>query len=70
MLKDPIVEEVRALRDDYAKQFDYDIDAIYRDIKKQEAKSKRKFVSLSPKRIDPIEQKYPVKETEGGRTAQ
>ena len=31
--KDPIVEEVRRARDAYAKQFNYDLDAIYRDLK-------------------------------------
>lgn len=50
MWKDPIVEEVRAIRDRYARQFDYDIEAIYRDLKEQEANSGRAFVSLPPKR--------------------
>ena len=27
--EDPIVEEVRQIRDAYAKQFNYDLDAIY-----------------------------------------
>jgi len=35
MSKDPIVDEVRAMRDKYAKQFDYDSGAIYRDLKNQ-----------------------------------
>ena len=29
---DPIVEEVRKARDAYAKRFDYDLDAICRDL--------------------------------------
>ena len=56
MSKDPIVEEVRAIRDAYAKQFDYDIDAIYQDIKKQETNTGRKYISLPPKRIEPSQQ--------------
>lgn len=62
MPRDPIVEEVRAIRDAYAKQFDYDLEAIYRDLKKQEAKSGRQFMSLQPKRIRPAMQKDPATE--------
>jgi hypothetical protein len=57
MSKDPIVEEVRAIRDTYAKQFDYDTDAIYRDLKNQETKTGRKFISLPPKRMEPAKKK-------------
>jgi hypothetical protein len=57
MSKDPIVEEIRAIRDTYAKQFDYDTDAIYRDLKNQEIQTGRKFISLPPKRIEPDRQK-------------
>ncbi len=49
MIKDPIVEEVREVREAHAAKFNYDLQAIYEDIKKQEKKSKRKFVKLSPK---------------------
>ena len=55
MWQDPIVEEVRAIRDAYAKQFNYDLEAIYRDLKEQEAKSNLAFVSLSPKHLAPVE---------------
>jgi hypothetical protein len=57
MSKDPIVEEVRAIRDSYAKKFDYDTGAIYRDLKNQETQTRRKFISLPPKRIEPVRQK-------------
>jgi len=33
--KDAIVEEVRKSRDAYAKRFNYDLDAIYRDLQKE-----------------------------------
>lgn len=49
MIKDPIVEEVRKTREAHAAKFNYDIQAIYEDLKKQEKKSKRKFVTLPPK---------------------
>jgi len=36
MWNDEIVEETRQARDRYALKFDYDLDAIYCDLKKQE----------------------------------
>jgi hypothetical protein len=47
-MNDPIVDEVRRVRDAHAARFNYDLDAIFRDIKEQEKKSGRKFVSFPP----------------------
>lgn len=58
MPQDAILDEIRAIRDAYAKQFDYDLDAIFRDLKEMEARSDRPRVSFSPKRIAP--EKQPV----------
>jgi hypothetical protein len=44
---DPIVEEVRRARDAYAARFNYDLRAIYRDLKEQEKRSGRKVVSYA-----------------------
>lgn len=52
MWKDPIVEDIRKFREAHAKKFNYDLNAIYQDLKKQEQESKRKIVSLRPKRIE------------------
>jgi hypothetical protein len=41
---DPIVAEVRRVRDAHAAGFNYDMDAIYNDINERERKSKRTFV--------------------------
>jgi len=41
---DPIVEEVRNVRDAYVKRFNYDLDAIYRDLKAEERQSGRVVV--------------------------
>lgn len=46
---DPIVEEVRQVRDAYAAKFNYDLEAIVRDLKKQEANSQRKLVTYPPR---------------------
>jgi hypothetical protein len=43
-MNDPIVDEVRQVRDAHAARFNYDLDAIYRDIKEQEKKSGHQFV--------------------------
>lgn len=44
---DPIVDEVRRIRDAHAAKFNYDPDAIFRDIKEQEKRSGRKYVSFA-----------------------
>ena len=44
-MSDPIVKEVRRARDAHAARFNYDLDAIYQDIKEQERKSGRKCVA-------------------------
>jgi hypothetical protein len=44
---DPIVDEVRRVRDAYAARFNYDLRAIYRDLKEQEKRSGRKLVSYA-----------------------
>jgi hypothetical protein len=44
---DPIVDEVRRIRDAYAAGFHYDLRAIYRDLKEKEKRSGRKIVSYA-----------------------
>lgn len=55
MWKDEIVEEVRRNREAYAAKFNFDLQAMYEDLKKAERKSKRKKVSLKPKKPIQIE---------------
>lgn len=50
MWRDPVVEEVRKLRDEYAKQFDYDLKRIFQDLQEQERQGDREVVSLKPRR--------------------
>ena len=50
MIDDPIVDEVRAARDEYAKRFNYDLDAICRDLREKQAQSGRKLVTFPPRR--------------------
>lgn len=46
-MNDPIVDEIRRIRDAHAARFNYDLDAIYRDLKEQEKRSGRKLVSYA-----------------------
>lgn len=53
MLTDPIVEEVRRVREEYAARFDHDLDAIARDLREQAKQLEKQgwqVVSLPPKR--------------------
>ena len=51
MFEDEIVEETRKAREEHAARFAYDLEAIYRDFKEQEKKSKKRLVSPPPKRL-------------------
>jgi hypothetical protein len=53
--EDPIVAEVRRARDEYAARFNYDLDAIYRDLKEKERNSGIPVVSFPPRRIAPVD---------------
>ena len=56
---DPMVAEVRRIRDEYAAKFNYDLNAIFRDIKERERKSGRTYVSFADD-ATAIEQNQPV----------
>lgn len=51
MWQDPIVAEVRKIREAHAAEYNYDLRAIYAALKKAEEQSQRPKVSFSPKRI-------------------
>jgi hypothetical protein len=53
MTDDPIVAEVRKARDEYARRFNYDLDAICNDLRQRQAQAGRKAVSFPPKRPKP-----------------
>lgn len=48
--RDPVVDEVRAIRDAYTRRFGYDIEAIGRDLKAKETASGATLVSRAPRR--------------------
>lgn len=50
MWNDPIVDEVRKIRDEHAARFGYDLKRIFADLREQERKSDRQYVTRPPKR--------------------
>jgi hypothetical protein len=49
MWKDEIVEEIHRIREEYAKSFNYDLNAIFADLRKKQQESGREVVNLSRK---------------------
>ena len=47
---DPVVAEVRRVREEIAARFNYDLRAIFDDMQHQQENSGQKYVSLSPRR--------------------
>jgi hypothetical protein len=54
MAIDPIVAEVRRAREAYAKQCNYDVHAMWRDLQERQHQSGRPVLSLPPKRPEPL----------------
>ena len=50
MWKDPVVAETRALRDGYARQFDYDINEIFKDLIAKQAAHPERVVAFPPRK--------------------
>ncbi|CAD0230867.1 hypothetical protein L2E69_21045 [Planktothrix agardhii 1806] len=51
MYKDPILEEIHNYREEYAKSFNYDLKAIFDDLRNKQMASSRKFVKLPINRL-------------------
>ncbi len=47
---DPIVAEVRRIREELAAEFNFDLRAIMQDYQRRQATSGRQYVSLPPRR--------------------
>lgn len=53
MQTDPIIAELRAVRDEHAARCGYDVEEIFRDIQTQQEASGREYVRLAPRRVAP-----------------
>ncbi|MDE2998040.1 MAG: hypothetical protein OXU79_03060 [Gemmatimonadota bacterium] len=51
-MRDPIVEETRKLREEYAAQFNHDQNAIFHDILKRQSQRGRKQVSFPSRQFE------------------
>jgi hypothetical protein len=49
MDKDPILEELHRVREEYAARFNYDLQAMYRDLKAREERGEFVVVHHSPR---------------------
>jgi uncharacterized protein (DUF1800 family) len=68
MWEDPIVAEVRQVREAYAKKHDYNLRAMYRDLKAKENAEPGEKASLSPKLIQ-TEEQMPIRLRPANSTA-
>lgn len=50
MYKDEIVSEIHKYREEYAKSFNYDLSAIFKDLQKKQATHSHKVMKLPIKR--------------------
>jgi hypothetical protein len=51
MSRDPIVDEVRRAREEYAAQFNFDLEAICDDLQKKQKKRGKLLVSFPPRPV-------------------
>jgi hypothetical protein len=51
-MNDPIVEEIRKHRDNHAKKFNYNLDAICADLMERQKSSGHRLVRLKPRRLN------------------
>lgn len=50
-MNNPIVDEIRRIRDEHAKRFNYDLDAIFEDFVRSQSARKNRLVRREPRRI-------------------
>ena len=55
MQEDPIVSEIRQVRQAHAERFHFDLDAIFADIKEEERRSGATFVRFPSRRLESAE---------------
>lgn len=64
MLQDPIIEEIHRIREEYARKFDFNIDAICKDLQAKQTENEHRLVSFpgrpsaNPRNIDAMTQSH------------
>ena len=51
MQTDPVIDELRAVRDEHAARCGYDVEEIFRDIQAKQQASGREYVRLPARRV-------------------
>lgn len=54
MWEDPIVKEVRRIREEHSARFGHDLDRIYQEVKRLEKASGRHYASYPPRPVEPV----------------
>jgi hypothetical protein len=54
MRSDPIVDEIRRIRQQRTEKFHADLHAICEDLRRQERQSTRRYVTFPPRRVVPL----------------
>jgi hypothetical protein len=54
MISDPIVEEIRNAREEFARLFNYDLNAMIEEFQRRQTKGGPQTVSFPPKRLAPV----------------
>lgn len=60
MWKDPIVAETRKLREEYARQFGHNADAIFEDILRRQSAAGKRLVTFPPRKPVSVQQGAPA----------
>lgn len=68
-MRDPIVEEIRRVRDEHARRFDYDVDSIFADIRKREKARGLPLLTLSLRPVGRAGRTAGKKNKRSGRAA-
>ena len=63
-MQDPIVEEIRKIRDEHAAHFNYDLNAIFDDFERHQKELGLPLVTLSP---NPVTAQAAVSDQPAGR---
>ncbi len=53
--RDPIVEEIRKIREEHAARFNYNVRAIVEDARRRQQEGGHKIVSLPPRRLPTVD---------------
>ena len=70
MKKDPIIQDIHAFREEHARKFNYDLDAIYLDLRRKQARRKN-VADLKPVKpaVSCVAESHAVYGTAGTRRA-